>query len=229
MNSTISNNYSTLDAKINSLSTDLNDKILAEETRATAEEAVLNDAINTKYDKAGGTISGNTNITGTLTIGSTSFSTVSSAEVLGNTKSVLQINGQLYAKNGIVFGGTASAAGLVTRGICGIDTPVESNGSLSQVTKDSLYLNYDVDDNSYSRKVILGAGSLGSDLGHGIYSYTAVRGDQLASYVNGVSSEINSSISNINNTISSISTEIQSIKDDLATITGLAYDDLGEI
>ena len=254
LNSTVSNNYSTLDTKISSLSTDLNNKISTEEERATtteeniqdnlnilsinlsneiaraiAEEAVLNDAINTKYDKTGGTISGNTNITGALTVGSTNFSTVSSAEVLGDTKSILQINGQLYAKNGIVFGGTASAAGLVTRGICGIDTPVESNGSLSQVTKDSLYLNYDVDDNSYSRKVILGAGSLGLDLGHGIYSYTAVRGDQLADYVNDVSSEINNTISTINNTISSISAEVQSIKDDLSTIAGLAYDDLGAL
>lgn len=190
-----SNTFVKSDAKTDSNYQDLLSKITAETKRATSAESTLSARVDTKYDKTGGTISGSTNITGTLTVGATTFSTVSYADVLGDSKSILQIDGQLYARNGIVFGGTASAAGLVTRGICGIGTPSESDGSLSQVTKDSLYLNYDDGDNSYSRKVILGAGSLGSDLGSGIYSYTAVRGDQLASYVTNVASEINNDIS----------------------------------
>lgn len=38
------------------------------------------------------------------------------------------------------MGGTAAAAGLVTRGICGVSTPNETTGACS---KDHLYINYD--------------------------------------------------------------------------------------
>lgn len=51
--------------------------------------------------------------------------------------------------------------------------------------KDHLFLNYD-GDNDYSRKVVLGAGSKGSVITGGAYTYCAVRGDQMTSYVTSV-------------------------------------------
>lgn len=108
--------------------------------------------------------------------------------VLGTTKATTTLGGnQLYAPNGIIFGGTAAAAGLVTRGICGVNVP----GTGGACAKDNLYINYDGDDN-YSRKLVLGAGSIGvaiaasttssgTNYGH---MYSAIRGDQMVRYVN---------------------------------------------
>lgn len=108
--------------------------------------------------------------------------------VLGATKKTTTLGGnQLYAPNGIIFGGTAAAAGLVTRGICGVNVP----GNGGACAKDDLYVNYD-GNNDYSRKLVLGAGSVGDKITVSIASsgtdygnmYSAIRGDQMVRYVN---------------------------------------------
>ena len=101
--------------------------------------------------------------------------------VAGNTKKLLYTNEDIvYFPNGLVFGGTAASAGLVTKGICGVTTP-DAKGACS---KDNLYLNYDGND-SYSRPVVLGAGSAGNTIAssNGAKMYSAVRGDQMVAYV----------------------------------------------
>ena len=115
-----------------------------------------------------------------LTVAGNVFSN-KSATVLGTAKTLFAIgNEQLFAPNGIVFGGTAAAAGLVTRGICGVSVPDE-NGSC---TKENLYVNYD-NDSTYrsNRQLILQAGSAGANYGNNVYQYAAVRGDALVAYV----------------------------------------------
>lgn len=105
-----------------------------------------------------------------------------SANVAGANKTVSKVNPTtLYVENGLIMGGTAAAAGLVTRGICGATTP-DGNGGCQ---KENLYLNYD-GDNNYSRKVVLGAGSSGDAIdGNEKYGnmLSAVRGDQMKAYV----------------------------------------------
>lgn len=105
-----------------------------------------------------------------------------SATVAGAKKTVSKVNPTtLYVENGLIMGGTAAAAGLVTRGICGVTTP-DGNGGCQ---KENLYLNYD-GDNNYSRKVVLGAGSSGDAIdGNEKYGnmLSAVRGDQMKAYV----------------------------------------------
>lgn len=97
-------------------------------------------------------------------------------DVAGTSKTVSKLSPEtLFVSNGLIMGGTAAAAGLVTRGICGVSTPDSTGGC----TKENLYLNYD-GDNDYSRKVILGADSTGNQIGTtGAYQYAAVRGDQV--------------------------------------------------
>ncbi len=108
----------------------------------------------------------------------TAYTNVSVAGTTKNTNSVSPDT--IYVANGLIMGGTAAAAGLCTRGICGIKVPDNKGGC----TKENLYLNYDGDnDTSYSRKVVLGAGSIGSSIYGGAYSYCAVRGDEMTSYV----------------------------------------------
>ncbi len=103
-----------------------------------------------------------------------------SVSVAGTTKTTNTLSpSTLFVANGLIMGGTAQSAGLVTRGICGVGTP---NATTGACTKDNLYLNYD-GDNNYSRKVVLGAGSIGSAITGGAYTYSAVRGDQMVSYV----------------------------------------------
>lgn len=101
--------------------------------------------------------------------------------VLGTTKSTTTLGGnQLYAPRGIIFGGSAAAAGLVTRGICGITGP--STGGAC--TKDNLYLNYDGNNNfNASRQVVINAGSTGTHLGSNMYQYTAPRGEIVKNWV----------------------------------------------
>lgn len=102
-------------------------------------------------------------------------------EVAGTNKTVAAVSpSALYVANGLIMGGTAAAAGLVTRGICGVTTPDSSTGAC---TKESLYLNYDGDSN-YLRKVVLGAGSVGDSIAGGATTFSAVRGDQMVGYVN---------------------------------------------
>ena len=106
--------------------------------------------------------------------------TEATVEVAGTKKTVAAVSpSALYVANGLIMGGTAAAAGLVTRGICGVMTP----GSTGACTKENLYLNYDGDDN-YSRKVVLGAGSIGNNIAGGATTLSAVRGDQMVGYVN---------------------------------------------
>lgn len=106
--------------------------------------------------------------------------TAKEATVAGTKKSVSSLTpSTLYVGNGLIMGGTAAAAGLVTRGICGVTTP-DSTGACS---KESLYINYD-GDNNYSRKVVLGAGSTGESLGTNCgFTFCAVRGDEMKNYV----------------------------------------------
>ena len=105
-----------------------------------------------------------------------------SANVAGTNKTVSKVNPTtLYVENGLIMGGTSAAAGLATRGICGVTTP-DGNGGCQ---KENLYLNYD-GDNNYSRKVVLGAGSSGEAIdGNEKYGnmLSAVRGDQMKAYV----------------------------------------------
>lgn len=102
-------------------------------------------------------------------------------EVAGTNKTVAAVSpSALYVANGLIMGGTSAAAGLVTRGICGVTTPDNSTGAC---TKENLYLNYDGDSN-YLRKVVLGAGNAGDSIAGGATTFSAVRGDQMVGYVN---------------------------------------------
>ena len=96
----------------------------------------------------------------------------------------------MVVSNGMIIGGTAQEAGLITRGICGATTPDTSTGAC---TTDNLYVNYD-GDSKYSRYLILGAGDTGSDITtntekttHAAKQYgtlmSAIRGDQMVNYV----------------------------------------------
>lgn len=98
-----------------------------------------------------------------------------SVPVMGTNKTTYTY-GQtpMVVDGGIIIGGTAAAAGLVTRGISGVTTPT-SSGSC---TKENLYINYD-STNTYSatRQLVLQAGQVGSHYGSNLYQYAAVRGD----------------------------------------------------
>ena len=96
----------------------------------------------------------------------------------------------MVVSNGLIIGGTAANAGLVTRGICGVSVPDETTGACST---DKLYINYD-SDSTYSRTMVLGAGSEGNAITTSTGSttvanakygnlYTAIRGDQMVNYV----------------------------------------------
>lgn len=87
----------------------------------------------------------------------------------------------IYAPNGLIMGGTAASAGLVTRGVCGVTQP----GTGGACTKSQLYLNFDGDNtnNPANRGIVINAGSVGTDLGNGVYGYCAVRGDAMKAWV----------------------------------------------
>lgn len=109
------------------------------------------------------------------------YTTYNAVGVAGNGKNVSVLFPQtLFVPDGLIMGGSAQSAGLVTRGICGVTTPDGKGGC----TKENLYLNFD-GNNNYSRKVVLGAGSAGNEIANssGAYTYSAVRGDQMVSYV----------------------------------------------
>ena len=116
-----------------------------------------------------------------------------SISVAGTTKTTNTLSpSTLFVSNGLIMGGTALQAGLVTRGICGVTTPNSTTGACN---KDHLYINYD-GDNNYSRKVVLGAESTGSVISNSnnAYTYCAVRGDQMVTYVtNAISGKANTS------------------------------------
>lgn len=102
-------------------------------------------------------------------------------EVIGTKKATTTLGGnQLYSPNGMIFGGTAAEAGLVTRGICGVTTP----GTGGACAKENLYLNYDGNNNfNAARQVIINAGSTGNHLGSNMYQYAAPRGEIVKNWV----------------------------------------------
>lgn len=98
----------------------------------------------------------------------------------------------MVVTNGLIIGGTAAEAGLITRGICGVTAPNSSTGAC---TKSELYVNFDGNsNNAYSRQLVLGASEAGSAIStdtissenaSAIYGnlYSAIRGDQMVNYV----------------------------------------------
>lgn len=97
----------------------------------------------------------------------------------------------MVVENGLIVGGTAQEAGLVTRGICGVSTPDSTTGAC---TVDNLFINYD-GDNKYSRSLVLGAVNPGDAVTLTTAASTdatnkygtkwaAVRGDQMVNFVN---------------------------------------------
>ena len=130
-----------------------------ESTSSVMSQKATTDAVNSRLSKTN-----NTNI-----------------EVLGTKKATTTLGGnQLYAPNGIIFGGTAAAAGLVTRGICGITTPSDGGAC----SKENLYINYDGNnDFNAGRQVVLNAGTVGNHLGSNMYQYTVPRGEIVKNWV----------------------------------------------
>lgn len=117
-----------------------------------------------------------------------SYTSKSGVSVAGTAKTVSKVSPEtLFVPSGLIMGGTAASAGLVTRGICGVSTP-NADGSCN---KENLYINYD-GDNNYERKLVLGAGSVGAAITASTTSggtnyghmYSAIRGDQMVRYVN---------------------------------------------
>lgn len=107
--------------------------------------------------------------------------------VLGASKGLTMFNQQLFFEKGAVFGGTAQAAGLVTRGICGISAPEDSTGSCET---SNLYINYDglnsddtEKDYNSNRQLVLQASSPGAHYGNNLYQYAAARGDAVKGWV----------------------------------------------
>ena len=152
-----------------------------------------------------------------LTVAGNVFSN-KSATVLGTAKTLFAIgNEQLFAPSGIVFGGTAAAAGLVTRGICGVSVPDENGGCI----KDNLYVNYDNDSTyRFNRQLILQAGSAGTNYGNNVYQYAAVRGDALVAYVSDYVS--NNTTSNAHASTVATSTTLGHIKLGSDTVQSVA-------
>ncbi len=107
---------------------------------------------------------------------------MNNVNVAGATKDVAKITpNAIFVENGLVIGGTAESAGLVTRGICGASIPDEKGACV----KGELYINYD-GNNNYLRKVVLGAVRTGTAIPNcTAYTYTAVRGDEMVNYVKG--------------------------------------------
>ena len=115
----------------------------------------------------------------TATVAGTSKTTYTYNQPTGDSNTGSS-NGSAYFPEGIIMGGTAASAGLVTRGICGVSTPDATTGACN---KENLYINYD-GDNTYKsgRQLVLQAGSVGTDYGHNLYQYAAARGDAVKNY-----------------------------------------------
>lgn len=131
--------------------------------------------------------SGSVNLTNMVT-----FASSQTATVAGTSKTTYTYNqptgdnntgsssGSAYFPEGIIMGGTAASAGLVTRGICGVTTPDATTGAC---TKDNLYINYDGDATyKKDRQLVLQAGSVGTHYGYNLYQYAAARGDAVKDY-----------------------------------------------
>ena len=115
----------------------------------------------------------------TATVAGTSKTTYTYNQPTGDSNTGSS-NGSAYFPEGIIMGGTAASAGLVTRGICGVSTPDATTGAC---TKENLYINYD-GTNTYqnNRQLVLQAGSVGTYYGHNLYQYAAARGDAVKDY-----------------------------------------------
>ena len=115
----------------------------------------------------------------TVTVAGTSKTTYTYNQPTGDTNTGSS-NGSAYFPEGIIMGGTAASAGLVTRGICGVSTPDATTGAC---TKENLYINYD-GNNTYqkNRQLVLQAGSVGTYYGYNLYEYAAARGDAVKKY-----------------------------------------------
>ena len=131
--------------------------------------------------------SGSVNLTNMVT-----FASSQTATVAGTSKTTYTYNqptgdsdtgssnGSAYFPEGIIMGGTAASAGLVTRGICGVTTPDATTGAC---TKESLYINYDGNNDYQSnRQLVIQAGSVGTHYGNNLYQYAAARGDAVKGY-----------------------------------------------
>ena len=143
----------------------------------------------------------------TATVAGTSKTTYTYNQPTGDSNAGSS-NGSAYFPEGIIMGGTAASAGLVTRGICGVTTPDATTGAC---TKENLYINYDGNNNNNpnGRGVVINAGSSGSDLGNGIYSYCAVRGDAMKAYCDNhyaTKAELNTINTNISSNATNITT-----------------------
>ena len=131
--------------------------------------------------------SGSVNLTNMVTFASSQTATVAGTNKTTYTynqptgdNDTGSSNGSAYFPEGIIMGGTASSAGLVTRGICGVATPDATTGACA---KENLYINYD-GNNTYQsgRQVVIQAGSVGTHYGNNLYQYAAARGDAVKNY-----------------------------------------------
>ena len=115
----------------------------------------------------------------TATVAGTSKTTYTYNQPTGDSNTGSS-NGSAYFPEGIIMGGTAASAGLVTRGICGVSTPDATTGACN---KENLYINYD-GNNTYQsgRQLVLQAGSVGTHYGNNLYQYAAARGDAVKNY-----------------------------------------------
>ena len=146
-------------------------------------------------------------------------------EVLGTKKATTTLGGnQLYAPNGVIFGGTAAAAGLVTRGICGISTPSDGGAC----SKENLYINYDGNnDFNAGRQVVLNAGTVGNHLGSNMYQYTVPRGEIVKNWVEAKGYATTSQVDAKQDAITASNKLSASLVSGLATVAiSGSYDDL---
>lgn len=166
--------------------------------------------------------SGSVNLTNMVT-----FASSQRATVAGVTKTTYRYNqpagdqdtdssnGSAYFPEGIITGGTAFSAGLVTRGITGVTTPNATTGACN---KENLYINFDGNFNDYSyksnRQVILQAAIPGTHYGSNLYQYAAARGDAVKNYCDSTYA-LKSEIPTVNNA----SLIIQQNGVDIATFT----------
>lgn len=131
----------------------------------------------------------------TVTVAGTSKKTYTYNQPTGDSNTSSS-NGSAYFPEGIIMGGTAASAGLVTRGICGVITPDATTGACN---KENLYINYD-GNNTYqnNRQLVLQAGTVGTHYGYNLYEYAAARGDAVKNYCDAIyakKSDVKSSLS----------------------------------
>ena len=158
--------------------------------------------------------------------------TNNTATVAGTSKTVSKTNPEtLFVPNGLIMGGTAAAAGLVTRGVCGVSSPDSTTGA---ATKDNLYINYD-STNTYnsSRQVVIQAGSVGTHYGNNLYQYAAARGDAVKNYADATYTPLTRKVNNkaLSSDITLTASDVSAVASNTA-ITGatkckITYDSKG--